>query len=418
MPSATATICLLEHLSGSGFLGLHRLFGNPPTTLAEGMDPVFLKLCNQHEIIEAARNFFIKEGLVTVEKFAAPACDEKEVQKEIVDPMIAGGVQFPKLADKGNIKLLWTACKKMGKQDDRENDDAAGTEAPIKKEIRDDMDALWFRVHGFVIPDDWFLIANHQGKMFRSFNCETPRLEQLLLEEMRPMSSCDKSVGKMFAVMPGKSSLEMKDFVADVVKQPMEILVRIRAYFTTMAFVSIKKPAFFDFQTALFMSDKVLGFVSQTFDGQRPPASFYAAAWAATVHHLGEQIRVSGSSLKDAVKNTGGWEHRWTGWTPPANASGNGNVGVGRPSGPDLPQHILDEMQKLKEQVRHWQGQADHYRIKIDKKDRDEKDRGKDSRGKGGKHSFKDNSRGQGQRHPDRHHDNRADGRGGKHYRR
>jgi hypothetical protein len=60
-----------------------------------------------------------------------------------------------------------------------------------------------------------------------------------------------------------------------------------------MAFVSIRDPDFFDLQSALFASDKILTLMQQVYNGQYPPIAFYTNAWAVTIHHWAEQVRVS-----------------------------------------------------------------------------------------------------------------------------
>ena len=179
-----------------------------------------------------------------------------------------------------------------------------------------------------------------------------------------------------------------------------------------MAYVNVRKRGWFDYQTALFGSDKILGFVTQTFQGQHAPMSFYVAAWASMVHYFAEQVRLNSCSLKDAVRNTGQWEHRWTNYVAPQKGGDNdGGAGVGsvsRSTNPDLPKEIQDEIRRLKDSVRQWQGQADHYKQKCEN---NKNDRGKGGGGKAGKRE-KDDGR---QREQDagRQRD-RRDGQGGR----
>jgi hypothetical protein len=113
--------------------------------------------------------------------------------------------------------------------------------------------------------------------------------------------------------------------------------------------------------------------------------SFYVSAWAGTIHHFCEEIRLHEKTLNECVKNTGEWQHRWSGYTPPEER------GVGRDSNPDLPKALQDEMQTLKASVKEWQAKFDSTRIEFNKyrqaNTKGQKDTG-NGYGKGGGRNF------------------------------
>ena len=158
----------------------------------------------------------------------------------------------------------------------------------------------------------------------------------------------------MMSAVPGKA-VEAQNVYVDTVTRPVDLYIRIRAWFVTMAYVCIHKPDFIDAQTALMASDKVLTFVTQSFKGMSAPTTFYVAAWAATVHHFSEQVRISERNLKDVIRETGTWEHRWTNWTHPSD-----NQGAGKDSNPDVPKHVQDEMTRMRNVISMWQKRADN----------------------------------------------------------
>ena len=134
-------------------------------------------------------------------------------------------------------------------------------------------------------------------------------------------------------------------------------------------------------QTALCASEKILGLVTQTFDNQPAPTSFYLKAWASTMHHFAEQVRISKDTLAAIVLNTGAWEHKWTCWQP-SKSSNSGERG--HATGPDLPTGLALEVERLREQVRTWQGRSDSFRIEAETLRRTQ---GKGSKIPGGKGS-------------------------------
>ena len=90
-------------------------------------------------------------------------------------------------------------------------------------------------------------------------------------------------------------------------------------------------------------SEIVLMQIMCTYEGRSPPVAFLTAAWAWTIHHISEQIRMTARSAKEVIENTGAWEHRWK-WTPSTAASGgSGSSNAGVPDNKKL-QNELDAM--------------------------------------------------------------------------
>jgi len=136
-------------------------------------------------------------------------------------------------------------------------------------------------MHGFVIPEAWILSAGLVGRISRQVTRSPPQMEVILVESLCPRSCAEKTPGTIFQVLvPGKPA-ETQVIHADSVTRPIELYLRCRAFFVSVAYTSIKHPQFFDYQSALFASDAILAFVTQSFKGQFAPVSFYVSAWAA-----------------------------------------------------------------------------------------------------------------------------------------
>ena len=154
--------------------------------------------------------------------------------------------------------------------------------------------------------------------------------------------------------MPGRD-VHTESVSLDTVHGPIEVYNRARAWFMTMAFVAIRKPNWFDFQTAIFAADKIMDLVQQTSSGLSPPVSHFLNAWAATLLYFSEQVRISQQPLTGFVTNTGAWEHRWN-WTAPAGSSGHGSTAV------DLPPGVAEDVDRMRNQARQWQSMVDKQR--------------------------------------------------------
>ena len=83
----------------------------------------------------------------------------------------------------------------------------------------------------------------------------------------------------------------------------MEVFLRARAWFVTMAFCSIENTNFLDLQNAIFASDKIMQKALQTSGGQYPPIGFLAGAWAQTIQYFSEQVRISGKPLTEFIQH-------------------------------------------------------------------------------------------------------------------
>ena len=329
---------------------------------------------------EAFEKFLITQKIFEIGSYGVLAAIESDVKAEIMDPATTAGVSFELLGDKVAPKKLWALCRKHMAL----HKPASPLEAdePLPEETEKDIKHHWQSSHGFVLPDAWLLVATLQGKLWRGVCQNPPRIEVLMVESLRTLANSEKPFGTQMAVVPGKA-VEASAVIADAAVSQLDVYVRCRAWLMTLAYVTIRNKSYFDLQTAIFASEKILALVSQTFDdGHVAPTSFYVSAWASTVHYFSEQARVTSGPLKSIVMNTGAWEHKWTCWQPNKNGGG-ATRGV-----PDLPPAIANELEKLRTPVKMWQGKADSFRIEADKL-RNGVGKGGKQHGKGGSDSSK-----------------------------
>ena len=305
-------------------------------------------------IPENFRKFLIDQEILTLHKFGLLASTESEVAKEIIEVATSGGIKF-ELKHKVAIKELWLVCRKDVDSKKSSNKPLViDQDAPLSEEDVNEIKVLWSRVHGFVIPEAWILSAGLVGRISRQVTRSPPQMEVILVESLRPRSCAEKTPGTIFQVLtPGKPT-ETQVILADSVTRPIELYLRCRAFFVSVAYVTIKHPQFFDFQSALFASDKILSFVTQSFKGHFAPVSFYVSAWAATIHHFCEEIRLHDKTLSDCVKATGEWQHKWTNFTPPQ------EIAKGGDANPDLPKALQDEVDSMKIALKDWQSKYDN----------------------------------------------------------
>jgi len=226
----------------------------------------------------------------------------------------------------------------------------------LPAETNSDLKTHWKMVHGYILPDTWLLSAKLQLTLWKGVHASTPSVEVILIEKLRLLCQSARDSGTII----NASTMSATRVEVDQIHGPLEVYSRSRAWFMTMAYASIRKPAWFDLQTAIFASEKIFDLVQRTSGGRFPPLSFLIEAWANTVNHFAEQVRVTGKPLSESVVNTGTWEHKWT-WTAP---QGGGNNGAGV----DLPRSLANDVADAATQARQTQSMMDrqaHERRRI-----------------------------------------------------
>lgn len=353
------------------------------------MDPQFVSLLNGLGVPANFIKFVEDKKILDADSFALLASEEKEVKEDIFKMARASNCPLDEIAEQVAVKKLWIACRKIMASGSTPS--MSANEDGLPKETDTDLKTHWKSMHGFVLPDSWLLSPQLQRKLWVGANATTPNVEVFLMENLRLLSQRSRASSTSVNLVPGRL-LSGTTMEIDMIQNSMEVYMRARAWFMTLAFVSVRNRAWFDVQTAVFASDKIMELVQMTSAGQSPPLSHFICAWAATVNYFSEQVRVTGQPLLTFVKNTGAWEHRWS-WSAPA-ADGRAHHGE------DLPRDVAADVNKIKEQARHWQSMIDKQRAEYHKND---KEHGK-GKGKGGKNKNKNkDNHSDGGQHEDRH---------------
>jgi len=316
------------------------------------MDPQFLSLATALEVPQEVADFLARNGILDCVSYALLSPSELNLKEDLIEMLKSSGVKINSLQESVAIKKLWIACRKHMTAP---GTTPGGTDSEgLSKETELDLKKRWFSVHGFVLPDNWLLTNQLQKKLWIAASSSPPILEPILMECLRLLSQRSRASGTSVNVVPGQAVSATTGDI-DVLPNSMEVFTRARAWFVTLAFVSIRNPKWFDLQTALFAAEKVLELVQCTSGGVAPPLAHFIGARAATVNYFSEQARITGESVIVFVKNTGSWEHRWT-WTALATQSPSAS------GGSDLPRNVAMDVESMQAQARYWQAVADRDR--------------------------------------------------------
>ena len=89
----------------------------------------------------------------------------------------------------------------------------------------------------------------------------------------------------------------------------------MKAFFNTVALVTVHIPEFLEYQDVVFIEDKVLNLLQYT-KRTDDPLMFWTTAWATTMQTWSDEIRTSGRPLSTLIKETATWTPPWISWTP------------------------------------------------------------------------------------------------------
>ena len=318
------------------------------------MDAEFASSCAGHKVPTNFQELLVKKGILVVEDFALMAASEAEIKTDIFEWAKAGGAELVEVKDQIAVKKLWIAARKSGSGGSSSAAAEVNPDEGIPKEPASDLLAMWLQRHGFVLPDSWLVSASNQKKIWKSVNASPPGVEVLLMEQLRMHSQRSRISGTLLNFVPGQS-VQASSVDVDSIHMPIEVAARAKAWFMTVAFVSIRRIEWFDLQTAIFASEKIQDLVLATSGGTIPPVEHFNDAWTATIHFISEQVRITKQSLKTVVNNTGGWENKWQ-WNDQRPVT----------AGRDLPGHVVQNAGALKELARRQeQAQRDRQRAHM-----------------------------------------------------
>ena len=134
-------------------------------------------------------------------------------------------------------------------------------ELPIPEPDEKDIKSKWKSRHDIVLGNGRLLIATLQGWLCREVTAKPmPRLSTYLIEQMRTLGCLDKRSAQALLILPS-GPVRSQELVADVAKDHLQLFIRIRAFFSTMAYTRIADPSWFSYGDCEFVSDKIFGLI-------------------------------------------------------------------------------------------------------------------------------------------------------------
>ena len=192
---------------------------------------------------------------------------------------------------------------------------------PLPTGTRLGLTEAWNTKQGFILSNDRLLSEALIGQLFRELTAQPRRMSILVAESLR-LQSAIQGTGKQIATFTD-GVIGAEEIIADQVTNSLELYMKMKAFFNTVALVTVNVPDFFTYQDVVFIEDKVLNLLQLTKDKRRPPLVFWTTAWATTMQTWSDEIRTTGKSLSILTKETATWTPPWLSWNPTPGFSGS-----------------------------------------------------------------------------------------------
>lgn len=283
-----------------------------------------------------------------------------------VDAKIIAASQIRNLRTKHivAIKKVWLQCKAIKDKDvaRRTGTLREDEEEPLDEPTVTEINQAWATRHGFSLGTHRLIADGQFGKIYRETTAQPPKFSIFLLEKIRLLNSIDPKKGQVLVMQPGRSA-EVTEIVVEEVRGHHELWLRVRALFTSIALASILRPTWFSLQDCEFFCDLILTYLYQRFNGVMAPFGHYMGAYVSTMQFFQSEVRTRSRSLATAVQTTSGWQHFWTMWQAPAEASSGqrypGDKATQVKVHPDVGGETGAEILRLKELMRKIQSDKD-----------------------------------------------------------
>ena len=223
------------------------------------------------------KKFLGAQGLYGVSDVALTCTAETNVDETLGKVAQAGGVPYESLADKVKVKRLWAACRQS--YDSGRGRNAGGASGgpggpgpfdeftPLPTEVEKSSREGWAKKHNFVLSLSRLLVDYQMNGLWKGIHASPRYYPVIPLERIRlAAASLDKPADTGGVIVRAGAPATAESVDVDVTGTHQAWL-RVRAYFHTMAYLSLDVPDFFDFQAADAISEKILAWIHKKHKG-------------------------------------------------------------------------------------------------------------------------------------------------------
>jgi hypothetical protein len=343
-----------------------RTFATDPPFVAMPIQPCLSAIFTEAGLLTTVQEWCDTQGIHTAKQFGMMAPNEEKVDTNIIN-VIHADIALDTIKKKVDIRMCWSLCREAMERETKLKMDGDVNDSPLPDPTANQIKTKWMAKHGFYLQASELLNDSLQATLWKDMAQAPRRLKPLLLDKLVLLSAVNRSNSHQVLVKSGESMKLMQVDTADLTSHH-EIVVRAKALFYTISYVTVEAPDFLSFQDARLVANKIDHFVHQTFHGRFGERDHYVSAWAQTITYFAEQVTQHGMSLGDVIRSAASWEHYWS---PGASASPNSYETPerrGRPqSSPkaDLDPTIQKQLNEANQRARQMQSERDRAQHQL-----------------------------------------------------
>ena len=269
----------------------------------------FATACNLEPKFEL---WLIKESILGLEGVATLAAKEELLERVVLQLVATGIKELESIGKQIAFTKFWRKCRTAFDEASKSKSKpevAHSVDQEIPEQDTATIIAAWEVRHNFMLTDTHLLTAFQQGKLWREHLMSPPQITFMDARQMRTRAMINMPTGTLVSIVPGQS-VEGVEVTADTIERAFELWLKIRAYLMTLSYVSILKPDWSPYQAALYVSEQLLVFMTDTYRGHSPNVDFLIGAWGATSLFFSETTRVQKKIPAEIFCDVGKWQHK------------------------------------------------------------------------------------------------------------
>ena len=187
--------------------------------------------------------FLTEKGLTEIDQVALLASDEDRLEDKVFPALKAGNVPTDEIQHQIAIKKSWHMCRQRMNDSKRVNTGTARDEDVLPAPTRENLVKSWQREHKFALSGERLLSEQLLKQLYNEIHASPRKLSIHLLEGLRLQSSIASGthVALPKEIRPGEPII-LEEEVADEVTSSIQCYERTRAFFSSVALISINEP--------------------------------------------------------------------------------------------------------------------------------------------------------------------------------
>ena len=231
----------------------------PGHVLSQALADIFRRSGVKDDAVDWAT----KKDLTDPMSFGLACSEERAVDTDLIPLMSGEGVKIDSILDKVGIRKAWTLCRSRMKSDESTGGTEGRTEERSLPHLAGpSLDAKWREF----LSGERKLCETIQNKIFDQLTAEPLRLESFPPETLKLLGSIDSKKQQDLIIEAGKVRAETRS--SDTIGAHHVLFVRVRAFWMTVSWCCSHNSDMFSLQDGLFMDDKMLSLIFQSFNGR------------------------------------------------------------------------------------------------------------------------------------------------------